>query len=183
MKEPSQNIGVNAALVFAVALLLGMAQAMSPGLPWSGLKLPLAAYAGVYWMVFGGPWTGWLGAMWAGAVLDGLGEVPWGAGVAGMAALCWGMRRMREVSGVWATIPGCALACGGTGVLVVLAQGAVNGGLRAAGWARALAGAAEVFAAGAPAGALVCGFLWGLDVWLGNFKEREGNESSWPGDA
>jgi len=90
---------------------------------------------------------------------------------------------MREGSGVWATIPGCALACGGAGLLVVLGQGMMNGGLRASGWARVVAGSAEVFAGGALAGVVVCGFLWGLDVWLGNFKEREANESSWPGDA
>jgi len=183
MKEPSQNIWVNAGIIVTTVVFLSAVQAVSPGLPWSGLKLPLAVYAGVYWMVFGGPWTGWLGALWAGAALDGLGGVGWGAGILGMAAMCWGMRKIREVSGVWATIPGCALACGTAGLLVVLAQGMMNGGLRATAWARVAAGSAEVFAAGALAGVVVCGCLWGLDVWLGNFKEREAHEGSWPGDA
>ena len=47
MKEPSQNAWVNAGIVVTVVIVLGALQAMSPGLPWSGLKLPLAVYAGV----------------------------------------------------------------------------------------------------------------------------------------
>ena len=179
MKEKNANVFVNAATVFAAAALLGTLQGLLPGMPWSGLKLPLAVFAGVYWMLFAKPWVAWPGAMWAGAVLDGLGGVAWGAGIFGMLLMCWGMRELRAVSGLVTTVPGSALACGVAGVLVVLAQGAVNGGLRMAGWARASAGAAEIFVAGTLVGAAVCGGLWLLDSWLGNFKERETDDDAW----
>ena len=173
MKERDLNVWVNAAVVFASVMALGAFQVLLPGLPLAGLKLPLVVFAGVYWMAFCGPWTGCLGAMWAGAVMDGLGGAPWGAGIALMTAMCFGARCLRDVSHTLGTVPGCGLACGCAGVLMVMWQGVLNGGVKSWGWARTLVGAAEIFFAGCVAGAAVCGALWLLDAWLGNFKARE----------
>ncbi len=179
MKERSVNMWVNGAVVVIMVMALGALQVMVPGLPGSGLKVPLVVCAGVYWMVFRGAWTGYLGALWAGAMADGLGEVSWGAGMMMMAGMCWGVRRLREVSGVWMTIPGCGVVCGCAGAGMVMVQGALNGGLAVAGWARVVVGVAEVLVAGGGVGIVVCGFLWGLDKWLGNFKAMEANDVSW----
>ena len=182
MKEQSVNIGVNAALVIAVVMVLAALQTMLPGLPGSGLKAPLVVFAGVYWMLFRDAWTGYLGALWAGAVMDGLGGVGWGAGMMMMAGLCWVARSLKEVSGVWGTIPGCGLACAVAGAGMVMAQGALNGGLASVGWQRVFVGTVEIFIASGVAGILVCGCLWGLDVWLGNFKVmEEADDVSWSG--
>ena len=182
MKEVSANIWVNAGIVIAAVMVLAALQVMLPGLPGSGLKVPLVVFAGVYWMLFCGPWTGYLGALWAGAMMDGLAGAGWGAGMLMMVGLCWCARRLREVSGAWGTIPGCGLVCGLAGVAMVLGQGALNGGIASAGAQRVLAGGAGVFVAGGLVGILVCGCLWGLDVWLGNFKAtEEADDVSWSG--
>ena len=175
-KEVEANAGVNTAVALATVAAAGTLQIMSPGLPGSGLKAPLVVCAAVYWMVFRGPWTAWLGALWAGAALDGLGETPWGAGMLLMAGMCGGVRWLRQGSAWMATPPGCALACACAGTLLTLAQGALNGGLASAGWARVAAGILGVFLSGGVAGILMCGGLWALDAWLGNFKVVEARD-------
>jgi len=72
--------------------------------------------------------------------------------------------------------------CGLAGALMVLGQGALNGGIAASGAQRVVFGVTGVFVAGGVAGILVCGCLWGLDVWLGNFKvAEEAEDVSWSG--
>lgn len=177
MKQP--GIMLNVCIMALLLTVLGTLQSMLPGLWFSQLKLPLVVFAGVYWMLFRGPWCAYPGALWAGAAADGLCETNTCAGMWLMLVLCLVVRHLRGVSAWWGTPGGAAVVCGVAGVVMVVLYGVANGAIMAAGWARIGCGVLETGLCAWAAGLALCTGLLALDRWLGTLKVLEVNGFSW----